>query len=63
MEECFLDLIFLLGAARPLGFLVGEVLFFQQLKLEFLHKVKAFIFITISVLLQLLLAIDPIRKK
>ena len=54
MEECFLVLIFLLGAARPFGFLVGEGLFFQQLKLDFLDKVKAFIFITINVLLQLL---------
>ena len=24
VEECSLDLIFLLGAARPFGFLVGE---------------------------------------
>ena len=24
MEECSLDLIFLLGAARPFGFLAGE---------------------------------------
>ena len=29
VEECSLDLIFLLGAARPFGFLVGEGLFFQ----------------------------------
>ena len=28
MEECSLDLIFSCGAARPLGFLVGEGLFF-----------------------------------
>ena len=28
MEECSLVLIFLLGAARPFGFLVGEGLFF-----------------------------------
>ena len=29
MEECSLDLIFLFGAARPFGFLVGEGLFFS----------------------------------
>ena len=30
MEECSLDLIFVLGAARPFGFLVGEgAVFFQ----------------------------------
>ena len=29
MEECSLDLFFLLGAARPFGVLVGEGLFFQ----------------------------------
>ena len=29
MEERSLDLIFLLGAARPFGFLAGEGLFFQ----------------------------------
>ena len=28
MQECSLDLIFLLGAARPFGFFVGEGLFF-----------------------------------
>ena len=28
MEECSLDLIFLLGAARPFGFLVGLGCFF-----------------------------------
>ena len=28
MEECSLDLIFLLGTARPFVFLVGEGLFF-----------------------------------
>ena len=28
MEECSLDLIILLGTARPFGFLVGEGLFF-----------------------------------
>ena len=30
MEECSLDLIFLLGTARPFGFLVGEALFFPK---------------------------------
>ena len=29
MEERSLDLIFLLGAARPFGYLVGEGMFFQ----------------------------------
>ena len=38
MEECSLDLIFLLGAARPFGFLVGEGLFFQKMKLDFLRQ-------------------------
>ena len=42
MEECSLDLIFLLGAARPFGFLVGEGLFFPKDE----DKVKAFILVT-----------------
>ena len=29
MEECSLDLIILLGVARPFGFLVGEGMFFR----------------------------------
>ena len=39
MEECSLDLIFLLRSARPFAFLVGEGLFF-------LDEVKSFIFVT-----------------
>ena len=38
-----LDLNFLLGAARPFGFLVGEG-FFSIDETRFLDKVKAFIF-------------------
>ena len=37
MEECSLDLHFLLGTARLVGFLVEEGLFSPLLKLDFLE--------------------------
>ena len=42
MEECSLDLIFLLGTARPFVSLVGRGCFFP------IDIVKAFIFVTIE---------------
>ena len=45
MEDCSLDLIFLI-TDRAFGFLIGDRdSFFQQFKLDFLDKVKAFIFL------------------
>ena len=44
MQECFLDFIFLLGTTRPFGFLVGEGLFFQYMKLEFLRQSESIYF-------------------
>ena len=38
MEECSLDLIFLKGAARLFGFLVGRGCFLQYMKLDFLRQ-------------------------
>ena len=47
MEECVLDLIFLLGTARPFVFLVGGAVFFQYVKLDFLRQSES-IFVTIE---------------
>ena len=47
MEECSLNLIFfLLGAARPFGFLVGGGggCFFQMIKLDFLRQSESIYF-------------------
>ena len=38
MEECSLDLIFLLGTARPFFSGGGEAVFFQYMKLDFLRQ-------------------------
>ena len=48
MEERSLDLNFLLGAAKPFGFLVGEGLFFQKMKLDFLRQSESIYFATIK---------------
>ena len=59
MEECFLYLIFfLVGAARPFGFLVEEGLFFfQYMKLDFLRQSESIYFCYIESVL--ILAIRP----
>ena len=45
MEECFLDLIFLLGTARPFVFRGGGGLFFYQyMKLDFLRQSESIYF-------------------
>ena len=44
MEECFLDSIFLLGTGRSFGFLVGEGLFLQYMKLDFLGQSESIYF-------------------
>ena len=45
MEECSVDLIFFsFGTARPFGFLVGERLFFQQLKLDSFRQSESIYF-------------------
>ena len=61
IEECSLD--FFLIRDRPYVFLVGGGAgdFFQHVKLDFFNKVKAFIFVTTKVFLQLLQCISPIR--
>ena len=48
MEECSLDSIFLLGAARLFCFLVGEGFFFQYMKLDFLIQSESIYFVTIE---------------